>query len=143
MNDKKQNEKDDAEKLTRIPVNERDDAVMQSPFEDDVLLDGDNMFIECPGATIYEPGTRNVICGARFIDDNDPSKGFEIVDKPVYAPGHVRRRIIKKDHANSIRRCQACQDLTVRMMRREGPDMCIPSSRFPRRQRLKSVEKNW
>lgn len=137
-----QNNRSDDE-LTRVPVSSGDDAGLESPFEDDDLLDDDCMFIECPGATIYEPGTRNVICGVRFFDDNDPAKGYEIIDKPVYAPEHVRRRIIKKEHAGSIRRCQACQDLTVRMMRREGPDMCIPSSRFPRRQRLKSVEKTW
>ncbi len=142
MADQKPHGRHDDDELTRVPVSSGDDSGLESPFEDDPL-DDDCMFIECPGASIYEPGTRNVICGARFIDENDPTKGYEIIDKPVYAPDHVRRRIIKKSHAASIRRCQACQDLTVRLMRREGPDMCIPSSRFPRRQRLKSVEKTW
>ncbi|SYZ74577.1 hypothetical protein TRIP_C90205 [Candidatus Zixiibacteriota bacterium] len=107
------------------------------------ILDADKMFIECPGATVYEPGTRNVVAGVHFFDDSDPSAGYEIIDHAVFAPEHRRRRIIKKEHAHSIRRCQACQDLTVRLMRREGPDFFIPNPRFPRKKRLKPVEKNW
>ncbi|UCD17268.1 MAG: hypothetical protein JSV44_12595 [Candidatus Zixiibacteriota bacterium] len=128
-------------KLKRIPV--RSAGSPDIPFEDNTAPGTDAVFIECPGATVYRPGTREVIGGAHFLDDNDPSRGYEIVDKPIYAPGHTRRRIIKKEHIRSIRRCQACQDLTVRMMRREGPDMCIPSHKFPYRRRLKPVEKTW
>jgi hypothetical protein len=107
------------------------------------LLDDDKIFIECPGATVYEPGTRNVIAGVRFRDEHDPTAGHEIVSHPVYAPEHRRRRIIKKENRYSIRRCQACQDLTVRLMRREGPDFYIPNPRFPHKKQLKPVEKHW
>ena len=126
------------ERYTIVP----DEGQLKSPFKDEQLED-DKVFIECPGVTVYEPGTRNVMAGARFVDEGDPSKGFEIVDKQIFAPGHKPRRIIKKDHSSSIRRCQACQDLTIRLMRREGMDFCIPNPRFPHRKNLKSIEKNW
>jgi hypothetical protein len=101
------------------------------------------IFIECPGATIYEPETRAIIAGVRFFDEDNPQSGYEIISHPVYAPEHRRKRLIKKENAHSIRRCQACQDLTIRLMRREGPDFYIPNSRFPRKKSLKSVEKCW
>ena len=37
------------------------------------------VFIECPGATLYEEGTDEIVAGVKFIDDDDPQKGFEIV----------------------------------------------------------------
>ncbi len=126
------------ERITIVPNKEE----LKSPFKDDQLAE-DKVIIECPGVTVYEPGTRNVIAGARFIDENDSAKGYEIIDKQIFAPGHKRRRIIKKAHIGSIRRCQACQDLTIRLMRREGVDFCIPNPRFPYRKNLKSIEKNW
>ena len=95
------------------------------------------IFIECPGASIYEEGTNTVVAGARFLDERDATKGYRIEDHPVYAPDHKRKRRIKKDALGKIRRCQACQDLTVRLRRPEGPDFCIPSSRFPQRSKLK------
>jgi len=101
------------------------------------------IFIECPGVTVYEPGTRNIIAGVRFFSEHDPKSGYEIVSHPVYAPEHRRKRLIKKENVQSIRRCQACQDLTIRLMRPEGPDFYIPNSRFPRKKQLKSVEKCW
>jgi hypothetical protein len=116
---------------------------VSSPFEDDEVKDGDKLFIECPGATIYEPGTRNIIAGVKFVDESDPSKGYEIVVSPVYAPEHKKRRLVKKEHLGSIRRCKACQDLTVRMMRPEGPDFYIPNPKHPNKNKLKSVEKTW
>ncbi len=100
----------------------------------------DSVFIECPGATLYEPGTHNVIAGVKFHDNDDPFKGYKIIDKPVYAPNHTKRRRIKREALGRIRRCQACQDYTVRMQRKEGPDFFIPSSKFPHRTKLKSVE---
>ncbi len=111
--------------------------------EPECNLPEDKIFIECPGVTVYEPGTRNVIAGVRFLDEDDPKSGYEIVSHPVYAPEHRRKRLIKKENAHSIRRCQACQDLTVRLMRPEGPDFYIPNSRFPHKKHLKSVEKCW
>ena len=99
----------------------------------------DYVFIECPGATIYENGTNRIVAGARFLDEKDATKGFRIVDHPVYAPAHTKKRRIRKDAFGKIRRCQACQDLTVRLRRREGPDFCIPSTKFPRRTKLKPV----
>jgi hypothetical protein len=91
----------------------------------------DKVLIECPGATLYYPGTDEVAAGARFFDNDDPSKGYEIVGRPVYGPKHVRHRWVKKEDAHLIRRCQSCQDYTIRMRRKEGPDLYIPSVRNP------------
>ncbi len=98
------------------------------------------IFIECPGATLYEDGTDNIIAGAKFHDDDDPTKGYRIIDHPIYAPTHTRKRRIKKDALGKIRRCQGCQDYTVRMRRREGPDFYIPSHKHPNRKKLKTVQ---
>jgi hypothetical protein len=132
----------------RIPIDHSEFFPFRTAHDEDIpdeinLLDDDKIFIECPGATVYEPGTRNIIAGVRFLDENNPKAGHEIVSHPVYAPEHRHRRIIKKEHRFSIRRCQACQDLTVRLMRREGPDFFIPNPRFPHKKRLKPVEKSW
>jgi hypothetical protein len=97
------------------------------------------VFIECPGATLYEPGTDIVTAGAEFLDNDDPSKGCRIVEHPVYSPTHTKRRRIKKEALGRIRRCQGCQDYTVRMRRPEGPDFFIPSPKHPHRKKLKSV----
>nr|MBN2276908.1 hypothetical protein [candidate division Zixibacteria bacterium] len=128
--------------LKREPVSEQSDEVV-NPFGENECLDKDKMFIECPGATVYDPETREIIAGVQFLDENDPSAGYRIINHPVYAPEHRSKRLIKKDHFNSIRRCQACQDLTVRLVRREGPDFFIPNPKFPHKKQLKSVEKNW
>jgi len=108
-------------------------------FKDDDDSDEDYIFIDCPGATLYEPGTDNVIAGVKFHDDDNPSKGFEIVKEAIYAPTHTRRRRIKREALGKIRRCQGCQDFTVRMRRREGPDLFIPSYKHPNRKKLKTV----
>ncbi|MEW5994038.1 MAG: hypothetical protein AB1744_06545 [Candidatus Zixiibacteriota bacterium] len=75
----------------------------------------------------------------KWLDPDDPSAGYEIVKHPVYAPNHTKRRRIKREVLGKIRRCQACQDYTVRMRRKEGPDFFIPSSKYPGRKKLKSV----
>ena len=98
------------------------------------------IFIECPGATIYEPGTNNVIGGVKFIDNDDPFMGHRIIGEPVYAPTHTKRRRIKREALGRIRRCHGCQDYTVRMRRPEGPDFFIPSHKHPKRTKLKSVK---
>jgi hypothetical protein len=108
-------------------------------FEDRRDDDG-YVFIDCPGATLYQPGTDIIVAGVKFYDENDPTKGFEIIKQPVYAPTHNKRRRIKSDALGKIRRCQGCQDYTVRMRRREGPDFYIPSVKHPHRTKLKSVE---
>ena len=77
---------------------------------------------------------------SRFKDDDDPEQGFEIVDHAVYAPTHNKKRRIKKEALGKIRRCQGCQDYTVRMRRREGPDFFVPSYKHPGRKKLKTVE---
>lgn len=100
--------------------------------------EADYVFIDCHGATVYEGNSNTVSEGVKF-DDNDPNK-YEIVGKAVYAPNHNRKRRIKKEALGKIRRCQACQDLTVRLRRREGADFYIPSSRHPGRKSLKKVE---
>jgi hypothetical protein len=102
--------------------------------------DSDYVFIECPGATLYEPGTNNVAKGVRWHDEEDPSKGYETVGEQIYSPTHTRFRRIKKDAVGNIRRCQGCQDYTIRMRRKEGPDFFIPSHRHPGRKKLKTVE---
>jgi len=131
------------EDLHREPVTKHQDKETANPFNTIETLDKDKVFIECPGATVYDPETRNIIAGVKFLDENDPSAGYEIVNNPVYAPEHKKKRLIKKEHLSFIRRCQACQDLTVRLMRREGPDFFIPNPRFPRKKYLKPVEKSW
>ncbi len=98
------------------------------------------IFIECPGATLYEEGSNEVVAGVKFNDEDDPEKGYQIVDHPVYAPTHTKRRRIKKEAYGKIRRCQGCQDYTVRMRRAEGPDFFVPSVKHPKRKKLKSVE---
>lgn len=116
---------------------------VENPFKNEAGLADDKVFIECPGATIYEPGTRNIIAGVRFYDEKNASKGYEIVANPVYAPEHRGRRLVRKKDVNCLRRCQACQDLTVRMVRREGPDFYIPNPKHPRKRQLRSIDKNW
>ena len=101
--------------------------------------DDDYVLIECPGASLYEPGTNNVTEGVEWNDEDDPSKAYRVVGRQIYAPTHTRYRRIKKDAAGNIRRCQGCQDYTIRMRRKEGPDFYIPSARHPRRKSLKSV----
>jgi len=135
-------DKKESNELTREPIKSYDDIEARNPFGDEAA-NKDCVFIECPGATVYETGTRTIIAGVEFVDESDPSKGFKIINHPVFAPDHKKRRMIKKEHVNSIRRCQACQDLTVRLIRREGVDFFIPNPRFPRKKQLKSVEKNW
>ncbi len=99
--------------------------------------DSDMVMIECPGATIYEEGSNQVSTGVQFYDNNDPSKGFEIITRPVYGPKHVKRRWVKKEDAHLIRRCQSCQDHTIRMRRKEGPDLYIPSRKRDNRHHRK------
>jgi hypothetical protein len=91
----------------------------------------DKVLIECPGATLYHPGTNDIAGGVRFNNPDDPLQGYEIVGQPVYGPKHVRRRWVKKENSHLIRRCESCQDHTIRMRRKEGPDLYIPSRRGP------------
>ena len=95
--------------------------------------------IECPGASICDSETGMVNEGAEFIDKPDGSYEVKIVSRPVYPPGHTRKKLISPEIFGRVRRCQACQDYTVRQMRREGPDFCAPSSKFPNRTKLKTV----
>lgn len=77
--------------------------------------DSDKAMIECPGATIYDPSNTRVVQGVKWNDPRDHSKGYEIIGRPVYAPNHTKHRMVHKDRAGNISRCQACQDFTVRM----------------------------
>ena len=63
------------------------------------------IFIECPGATLYHDGTNEVKAGVKFRDENNPSLGHEIIDEPVYAPTHTKKRRIKPEAYGRIRRC--------------------------------------
>lgn len=98
------------------------------------------VFIECPGATLYKEGSNEIEAGVKFNDEDDPAKGFEIIEHPVYAPDHKSKRRIKTEAYGRIRRCRACQDLTVRMRRREGPDFFVPSPKHPGRTKLRPVK---
>ena len=75
----------------------------------------DKILIECPGASLYDETNSDVVQGVKWNDPRDFSKGYKIIDKPVYAPDHQPRRLIPRDKADNICRCQACQDLTIRM----------------------------
>jgi hypothetical protein len=75
----------------------------------------DKIIIECPGATIYDSGNTRVVQGVKWNDSHDFSKGYQIVGKAIFAPNHRKHRVIDRDKANNICRCQSCQDLTVRM----------------------------
>ncbi|MFH1700796.1 MAG: hypothetical protein ABIE07_09445 [Candidatus Zixiibacteriota bacterium] len=87
----------------------------------------DMVLIACPGATLYDENSNEVAAGVKYIDNNDPAQGYEIIKGPVYGPRHVKKRWVKKKDARLIRRCQSCQDYTIRMRRKEGPDLYIPS----------------
>ncbi|HOD67750.1 MAG TPA: hypothetical protein PKM94_13795, partial [candidate division Zixibacteria bacterium] len=100
----------------------------------------DYLLIECPGVSLYDPATGEVVEGVRWRDENDATKGFEIVGRPIYAPNHKHRRRVRKEAVGKIRRCRACQDYTIRMRRPEGRDFFIPSVRHPRRTRLRPME---
>ena len=91
----------------------------------------DKVLIECPGATLYHPETGEVTAGVSFNDPEDPSRGYEIIGQQVFGPKHVKRRWVKKEDLHLIRRCQSCQDHTVRLRRKEGPDLYIPSRKGP------------
>jgi hypothetical protein len=97
----------------------------------DFSEESDKIMIECPGATLYHPGTNEVAAGVSFVNPDDPSQGYTIVKRPVYGPKHVQKRWIKKEDAHLIRRCESCQDYTIRMKRKEGPDLYIPSRKGP------------
>jgi len=124
----------------RQVTNHRADDIF--PFAAQLDEDDEHVFIEFPGATLYEPDTDNIIAGVQFVDDDDPSAGYRIVGKTVFPPTHTRWRRIKRDALGSIRRCQACQDYTVRNRRREGADFFIPSVKHPKRKKLKSISHN-
>ncbi len=87
-----------------------------------------------------DPVESEVVEGVRWRDENDATKGFEIVGRPIYAPNHKHRRRVRKEAVGKIRRCRACQDYTIRMRRPEGRDFFIPSVRHPRRTRLRPME---
>jgi hypothetical protein len=101
------------------------DKIVNIPGDDDKVL------IECPGATLYRDGGNEVAAGVKFCDEDDPVQGYEIVDRPVFGPHHVKYRWVKKQDLHLIRRCHSCQDYTVRMRRKEGPDLYIPSRKNP------------
>lgn len=102
--------------------------------------DSDTQFVECPGASVLDPKTGLVIEGAEFIDHEDGSYEVKILKRQVFPPAHRKRRMVKREAFGKIRRCQACQDYTVRLRRREGVDFCVPSKNHPHRKQLKPVD---
>lgn len=101
-------------------------------------VEANKVLIECFGATLYHPDTNDVSTGVKFVDHGDPTKGLKIVSRPVYGPDHVKNRWVKIEDAHLIRRCQSCQDHTIRMRRKEGPDLYIP----PRRHSIRLTRSN-
>jgi len=99
----------------------------------------ENVIIRCPGASRYNDTTGAVVEGAEFVDDSDGSYRARIVARPLFPSGHTKLRVISRPALGRIRRCQTCQDYTVRLKRKEGADFCVPSRRFPNRKALKSV----
>ena len=73
------------------------------------------LVIECPGATLYDVETGEVLQGVKWHDADDVSQGYEIVGTPIFAPRHAARRVIEAGNCGKITRCRACQDYTVRM----------------------------
>lgn len=102
--------------------------------------DAEYLFIECPGATLYEDGSNVVSEGVEWYNDDHPEQGYHIVSRQIFAPTHTKYRRIRRDAAGKIRRCQGCQDYTIRMRRKEGPDFYIPSAKHPKRTKLRSVQ---
>ena len=68
--------------------------------------DNEHIFIECPGATLYEEGTHNVIAGVKFHDNEDPSaeRGWQRIvatgagDHPYAASWWPEGHIIGYEH---------------------------------------------
>lgn len=102
--------------------------------------DEDQRFIECPGSSIYDESTGAVIEGADFIEREQGAYEVRIIKHGIYPPGHRSKRLVSQEQFGKIRRCQACQDYTVRLRRKEGVDFCVPSRKFPHRTKLKSVD---
>lgn len=102
--------------------------------------DTEYLFIECPGATLYEDGCNVVAQGVEWYNDEHPERGFHIVGAQIFAPTHTKYRRIRRDAVGKIRRCQGCQDYTIRMRRKEGPDFYIPSVKHPKRTKLRPVQ---
>jgi hypothetical protein len=75
----------------------------------------DRKIIECPGVTIYDETNTRVVQGVKWHNDRDHSQGYEIVGKQIFAPNHSKTRIVAKENAHFISRCQGCQDFTIRM----------------------------
>ncbi|HSG98934.1 MAG TPA: hypothetical protein VLB27_02725 [candidate division Zixibacteria bacterium] len=102
--------------------------------------DDEQQFIDCPGATLYDERSGLVVEGADFVEHDAGVYEVKLVKRAIFPPGHCRKRVVKREAFGKIRRCQACQDYTVRMRRREGPDFCVPSKKFPHRKKLKPVD---
>jgi hypothetical protein len=73
------------------------------------------ILVDCPGATIYDETNTKIVRGVKWNDQNDFTRGHTVVGNPIYAPGHIPKRLVPKDRVRSIARCRACQDFTVRM----------------------------
>lgn len=116
---------DDIEKKkTQQPIDKKSSQFLSSI--DAYGAESNKVLIECSGATRYHPDSFDVSAGVKFVDRDDPARGLEIISHPIYGPNHVAKRWVKKEDAHLIRRCQSCQDYTIRMRRREGPDLYIP-----------------
>jgi len=119
--------------MYRCPYCDNRDEESLGPLSssiNDFAKDVDKVLIECPGATLYRPGTDEVISGVKFLNDDFPFE-YEIVGGAVFGPHHVHHRWVKKEDLHLIRRCQSCQDYTIRMKRKEGANLYIPSRKGP------------
>ena len=84
------------------------DAIDTSDIFVDTIESDEHAFIECPGATLYDPETGEVVKGIRWRDEDDATKGYDIIGEQIYAPNHKHRRRVRKDARGKIRRCRAC-----------------------------------
>ena len=113
-------------------------ACNQMAFPTEVV-EQEKVVIECPGVTLYDVESGDVLQGVRWLDPADPAKGYELVGQPLYAPNHRARRLILPDQAGKITRCQACQDYTVRMRAQQRTQPVKNDGPSPARRRAEDL----
>jgi len=126
---------------------------LQLPL-DEIEIDGEiYVFVKCHGVSIYERDEENktvqvdgdgtvkriVAEGVDFDHPVTDNENVAIVGNQLYSPNHQEVFLVKKEDARLIRRCPSCQDLTVRGVRSEGVDFCIPSEKNKGQTKLKST----
>jgi len=109
---------------------------MAAPSE---LLEPEKTVIECPGATVYDVESGEILQGVRWLDPEQPGRDFEIVGRPLYAPNHKSRRLVAAEQVGKITRCRACQDYTVRMRAQQRSQPVQQRGPSPARRRAENL----